>query len=53
MVRRERSVDLPEFGSPIRPISARCLRESLSIFFCPGRPGCAIRGVLLVEVAKC
>src|SRR5215472_14749827 len=50
---RRSSVDLPAFGSPTRPTSARSLSERRSRRASPGRPGSAKSGAWRVAVANC
>jgi len=49
---RDRSVDLPALGSPMRPASAITFNSRTSQRSSPGSPGSASRGVRLVAVAK-
>ena len=44
LIRREMSVDLPAFGYPMIPTSARSLSSSLISRFSPSSPGCANLG---------
>jgi hypothetical protein len=50
--RRETSVDLPAFGNPTTPTSARRRSSRRSVRSSPASPGSARRGARFVEVAK-